>query len=107
MIDNVGASIAALRKNKGVKQEDVAKAVGVSPQAVSKWENGGTPDTELLPIIADYFGVSIDRLFGRTKADFSHIEADVTKYVSELLDSHFSERGDFDNIPNEVHAESI
>ena len=48
-LKNIGNVISELRKNKGVKQEELANAVGVSTQAVSKWENGGTPDTELLP----------------------------------------------------------
>jgi len=63
--NNIGANIAALRKKMGVTQETLAAAVGVSGQAVSKWESGGMPDAELFPAIADYFAVSIDRLFGR------------------------------------------
>ena len=100
---HIGANIAELRKAMGVKQEDVAKAVGVSAQAVSKWENGGTPDTELLPLVADYFGVSIDRLFGRTIADFSDIEAEVTKYIAQPLDAYGADV-DFAKIPKEAHA---
>lgn len=61
----IGQQIAALRKERGVKQEKLAAFVGVSAQAVSKWENGGVPDTALLPKIAEFFGVSIDCLFGR------------------------------------------
>ena len=53
-IKNIGAVILELRKAKGVTQDELAKYVGVSPQAVSKWENGGVPDTELLPKIADF-----------------------------------------------------
>ena len=64
-IQHIGTTISALRKEKGVTQEELAKHVGISAQAVSKWENGGVPDIELLPKIADYFGISIDRLFGR------------------------------------------
>ena len=60
----IGKNIAELRKAKGVKQDEVARYVGVSAQAVSKWENGGVPDTELLPKIAEFFNVSIDELFG-------------------------------------------
>ena len=71
----IGLTIAKLRKAKGVTQDDLAKFVGVSAQAVSKWENGGVPDTELLPRIADYFNVSIDRLFGRTMSDNSSLKA--------------------------------
>ncbi len=64
-IENIGKNISVLRKDKGIKQVTLAKFVGVSTQAVSKWENGGVPDTEILPKIADFFGVSIDKLFGR------------------------------------------
>lgn len=61
----IGKHIAELRKSKGIKQDELAKFVGVSAQAVSKWENGGVPDTELLSKIADFFDVSVDELFGR------------------------------------------
>lgn len=65
----VGAMIAKLRKEKSVTQEELASKVGVSSQAVSKWENGGMPDAELLPRIADFFEVSIDTLYGRSLKD--------------------------------------
>ena len=61
----IGKNIAEFRKSKGAKQDELAKFVGVTAQAVSKWENGGVPDTELLPKIAEFFNVSIDELFGR------------------------------------------
>lgn len=65
-IKNIGLVIAELRRKHGVTQDGLAKAVGVSAQAVSKWENGGVPDVELLPAIADFFDVSVDELFGRS-----------------------------------------
>jgi len=46
-IEAIGKQIASLRKEKGARQEELAKYVGVSAQAVSKWENGGVPDIEL------------------------------------------------------------
>ena len=105
MIEQIGANIAELRKAKGVKQEDVAKAVGVSSQAVSKWENGGTPDIELMPRIADYFGVSIDRLFGReTMNHDSNIGTQVTKYVAQPFDACDGNTAD---IPDETHAAAM
>jgi len=61
----IGQNIAKLRREKQVKQDELANYAGVSAQAVSKWENGGMPDAYLLPKIADFFGVSVDALFGR------------------------------------------
>lgn len=63
--NTIGATIAKLRHERQVKQEELANFVGVSVQAVSKWENGGIPDTDLLPKIADFFHISIDTLFAR------------------------------------------
>lgn len=61
----LGEQISKYRKAAGLTQEDLGRAVGVSTQAVSRWECGGTPDVELLPAIADYLHVSVDALFGR------------------------------------------
>ena len=64
----IGEKIKQLRQRDGRKQEDLANALGVSPQAVSRWEaNGGYPDMELIPAIANYFNISIDELFGYSK----------------------------------------
>ncbi len=61
----IGEQIATFRKKKGLTQENVANALGVTNQAVSKWESGTCcPDIELLPEIAKLFGCSIDALFG-------------------------------------------
>ena len=54
-----------LRLRDGRTQETLADALGVTPQAVSRWERGICyPDMELIPAIANCFGVSIDELFG-------------------------------------------
>lgn len=82
-IDMIGKQIASLRKRKGIKQEELAKYVGVSTQAVSKWENGGVPDTELLPKIADFFSVSVDSLFGRSITDYGDLSSVLLKTVSD------------------------
>lgn len=61
---NIGKKINALRKNKRITQEELADILNVSPQSVSKWETGNSiPDVELLPIIARYFGITMDELF--------------------------------------------
>ncbi len=59
----IGEKIAIYRKTKGYTQEQLGGLLGVSGQAVSKWENGGVPDTYLLPTISKALGVSIDALF--------------------------------------------
>ena len=61
----IGKIIAKLRRERGITQEQLGKALGISSQAVSKWENGGSPDVDMLPAIADNLGVTIDTLYGR------------------------------------------
>ena len=59
----IGKRIAALRREKNLKQDDLAQMLEVSPQAVSKWENDQTcPDISLLPKLAKILGVSVDEL---------------------------------------------
>lgn len=61
---NIGNQIRSFRLEKNATQEEMASFLGVSPQAVSKWETGAsTPDVALLPEIAVYFGIAIDELF--------------------------------------------
>ena len=62
---NLGQKIRELRHRDGRTQEALADALGVTSQAVSRWEmGGGYPDMEMIPSIANYFDVSIDELFG-------------------------------------------
>ena len=59
----IGKRIAALRREKNLKQDDLAQMLEVSPQAISKWENDQTcPDISLLPKLAKILGVSVDEL---------------------------------------------
>ena len=63
MNNTIGKQISALRREKGLKQEDIAQALDVSSQAVSKWENDQScPDISLLPKLARLLGVSVDTL---------------------------------------------
>lgn len=59
----LGEKIKNLRKEKNLTQEELAEEIGVSRQAVAKWEtNGGMPDIENLKALSDYFDISIDDL---------------------------------------------
>lgn len=63
MNETLGKRIALYRKEKGLKQDDLAGMLDVSPQAVSKWENDLTcPDISLLPQLAKILGVTVDEL---------------------------------------------
>ena len=63
---NIGETIAKLRHERGMTQENLAETLCVSPQTISKWENSvNLPDVQMLPLIADVFGVRVDVLFGR------------------------------------------
>lgn len=66
MKETYGQLLSKFRKRLGFTQEEVAEKVGVTPQAVSKWENDiSAPDISALPILADIFNVTTDELLGR------------------------------------------
>lgn len=78
---HLGEKIRLLRKQAGISQEVLAQAMGVSFQAVSKWENGtALPDVAAIPSIAAFFGVSTDELF-----DFNRLESE--QKVMEICQS--------------------
>ena len=62
-MNTIGKRIAEYRKKKNLKQDELAEMLGVSAQAVSKWENDlSCPDISLLPELSRIFGVSIDEI---------------------------------------------
>lgn len=61
----LGANIQAMRRERGMTQEQLATAMGVTVGAVSKWEKGSCyPDVQLIPELAEFFGTSVDVLLG-------------------------------------------
>ena len=65
MLISIGKNLRKLRLEKGLTQEQLAEELGVSPQAVSRWENDGAcPDVTLLPALAIFYETSIDALMG-------------------------------------------
>lgn len=90
---NFGKTIQELRKQKNITQEELAAQLGVTPTAVSKWENGYTlPDILMLCALADHFGVTTDKLLGRvSEGKYAAIAAednDLRKEVESLAQKH-------------------
>jgi len=70
MNETFAKNFAERRKELGFTQAEIASKLNVSPQAVSKWENGESlPDVALLPLIAEQLETTIDALFGREKKE--------------------------------------
>ncbi len=66
----ISVVLKKLRHNKGVKQQDVAKAIGISKSGYGYYEQGRSmPDLEMLLKLAKYFNVSVDCLLGLSKID--------------------------------------
>lgn len=68
-METLGKRIGQLRRATGMKQDELAEKLGVTPQAVSKWENDvSSPDISLLPQLAQLLGITIDELLSGKKA---------------------------------------
>lgn len=85
----MGARILRRRKEKGLTQEALANKLGVSNQAVSKWEGDVCcPDLQLLPLLADTLELSLDELFGRESmaktAQKAEADSQILPIVAEL-----------------------
>lgn len=75
----IGDKIRQLRRNKRMTQEQLAERVGISFQAISKWENNiALPDITMLPKLAMVFGVSIDEFFSYSQ---EQMHQDIQRYV--------------------------
>ena len=116
---NLGTKIRELRKRDGRTQDNLAEALGVTAQAVSRWESGGSyPDMEMIPAIANYFHVSIDELFGYhderkekiktilenatkvlTKQGFTMYRGSLSEDVEECIDMLRAASEEFPNEP--------
>ena len=106
---NFSENLRSLRRNRGVSQEKLAEFLGISFQAVSKWERGETmPDISLLPSISRFFGVSVDELLCGTKPDNERLYTDFERRAEELFRA--GDRGEnhlkiwqeaYQNLPND------
>ena len=87
----LGKKIKTLRTERNMTQETLAQTLGVSPQAVSKWENGVTaPDIGMLPAISITFGVTIDELFSLTDDENLQRINNMLTDVRDLSEAEFA-----------------
>ena len=83
----IGAIIKKLRAENNITQDTLATAIGVTPQAISRWESeGGYPDIELLPALADFFSVSTDELLGYKLSEREEELANIKKELRRLAE---------------------
>ncbi len=85
----IGNNIKRMRKQRKITQSEFASYMNVSHQTVSKWENGTrVPDAYMLPMIAMFFGVSIDELFSDEELNARKYEQQVETEYKELTRNH-------------------
>lgn len=83
----IGTIIRKLRTENNITQEALAAAIGVTPQAISRWEaEGGYPDIELLPSLADFFAVSTDELLGYRLSEREQELLNIKKEMERLAE---------------------
>ena len=88
MADNLGTNIRRFRKNKGYTQEELAGLLGVTPQAVSRWESeAGLPDVSMIVPIAQTLGITTDALLGyQQQSRDDRVTQKIFEKMSELED---------------------
>lgn len=81
---NIGDTIKELRLKRSITQEQLAAYLGVTPQAISRWESGnGYPDIEILPSIAEYFCITTDALLGINQTEREKRLAEIHYEIKE------------------------
>ena len=86
-METIGKRISELRKSKILKQDELAEALGVSPQAVSKWENDiSCPDIMLLPKLAKLLGTTVDELLsGKQEEEVVYLPEEKRKDIKDMV----------------------
>ena len=80
----IGQNLKNFRKARKLTQEEVAKHLGISFQSISKWErNDGYPDITMLPVLAHYYGVTIDELIGMNELESAQALEEINKQWEE------------------------
>ena len=89
----IGKFIAKLRKEKNMTQQELARKIGVTDRAISKWENGrGLPDYSLLQDLCDTLSISINELFSGEKLSKEDYKTKAEENMSKLINDNYSEK---------------
>ncbi|MBE6946010.1 MAG: helix-turn-helix transcriptional regulator [Ruminococcaceae bacterium] len=84
MENGICKTIVKYRKAAGMSQQKLGALVGVSPQAISRWENGGMPDVASMPKLAQALGCSLDDLYGVTTSVPTNLLEQITQELRHL-----------------------
>ena len=86
-MDTIGKRISEQRKSKGLKQDELAEKLLVSPQAVSKWENDlSCPDISVLPELSRILGITVDELLsGKKENTVQFVPEDERKNINDMM----------------------
>ena len=91
--EKIGKFIANLRKEKNMTQQELAKKLGITDRAISKWENGrGLPDYSLLQDLCDTLSISINELFSGEKISKEDYKTKAEENMSKLINDNYSEK---------------
>ena len=106
MAETFGQRLSRLRKEKGLTQEEIAKRITISPQAVSKWENDiSSPDILVLSLLADILGVSVDTLLGREEEASNNETAEEETVEAETVEGERVEESTEKKTKESVHID--
>lgn len=86
-MNRLSQNILKQRKAANLTQEQLAAELGVTPQSVSNWERGGAPDISLLPVLANFFSVTIDELMGNSTENVQEQKKAFWRELNNISDS--------------------
>ena len=80
-------NLKALRRQRGISQAELSEMLGLTQQAVARWEvDKSEPDTKILNWLADYYGVTVDYLLGREERRLGNDETSLLESFRKLTD---------------------
>ena len=104
MMITIGENIKRMRNQKSVTQEKLAESIGVTAQAISRWESGtGYPAIEYLPELAGFFGISVDELLGVKLSEREVRREEIYSTISNIEECGYNPTAF--NLLREYHAE--